>query len=120
MPKIEPEETSLEPLVLVRPAKWSLIVVLCLKDGNLRFSELQRQIGSVTQKALTKALKELERDGFVLRTAYPTIPPRVEYELTEIGWDLLKIAESLRAFAKDHQEAVIKARQNYDNHSANS
>ncbi len=65
--------------------KWSVLVVALLGDGKKRFSELRRTIEGISQRMLTLTLKGLERDGLVTRTMFPTIPPRVEYELTKLG-----------------------------------
>ena len=66
--------------------KWTVLVVGKLGDGPMRFSELRSAIGGISQKMLTTTLRGLERDGFVTRTQYPTIPPRVEYELTDLAY----------------------------------
>lgn len=66
-------------------SKWSVLVLWCLNDGVQRFSELRRRIEGVSEKMLAQTLKVLEKDGFVLRTVYPEVPPRVEYELTILG-----------------------------------
>ena len=65
--------------------KWASLIIGLLDDGTMRFSDLQRAIGGITQKMLTQTLRSLERDGLVKRTVYPEVPPRVEYELTESG-----------------------------------
>ena len=80
----------------------------------MRFSELQREIGTISQKALTARLRALERDGFVLRTSYPTIPPRVDYVLTEIGGEMLTLLEGLESFANRNWARVIEARRQFD------
>lgn len=66
-------------------SKWSVLVLRCLSDGVLRFSELRNRIEGVSEKMLAQTLKVLEQDGFVLRTVYPEVPPRVEYQLTILG-----------------------------------
>ncbi len=68
--------------------KWTVMVVGTLSEGPLRYTELQRQVGSISQRMLTLTLKALEQDGLVNRTMYPTIPPRVDYELTFVGRSL--------------------------------
>lgn len=65
--------------------KWSVLVLRCLSDGVLRFSELRKRIEGVSEKMLAQTLKILERDGFILRTVYPQVPPKVEYQLTILG-----------------------------------
>src|SRR5690606_28005578 len=79
--------------------KWSVLVIGLLGDGSMRFSALKRHIGGISQKMLTSTLRGLERDGFVTRTVHPTIPPRVDYELTELGRDLLVPVKALTAWA---------------------
>ena len=70
--------------------KWSVLVVSRLGDGPLRFNELRRSIGGISQRMLTLTLRGLERDGLITRTVFPTIPPRVDYALTPLGRDLLE------------------------------
>jgi DNA-binding HxlR family transcriptional regulator len=65
--------------------KWSVLVLRCLKDGVHRFSELKQRIEGVSEKMLAQTLKMLEQDGFILRTVYPVVPPKVEYQLTILG-----------------------------------
>ena len=69
--------------------KWSILVVCMLSRGSMRFTELKRSIGSISQKVLTTTLRRLERDGYITRKVTPSIPPRVDYELTELGTDVL-------------------------------
>jgi Predicted transcriptional regulators len=109
-----------DEVLMVRPSKWTLIVVTNLRNERLRFNELRRSIGTISQKILTTTLRELERDGFVSRTLYATIPPRVEYELTDLGRDLLKLADELEVFFRAHRAQVEEARRRFDaaNHAA--
>lgn len=101
-------------MLSVKPGKWTLVVIAELREGTLRFSELRRAMGGVSQKSLTTTLRELERDGFVSRRAYPTIPPRVDYMLTELGLELLELADGWRQFASRNRHAVEAARQRFD------
>jgi len=94
--------------------KWSILVVSVLGDRTLRFSELRRELGTISQKMLTTTLRNLERDGFVERTVYPTIPPKVEYQLTDLGEDLLDPVEALGRWAQDNAKRVLKAREKFD------
>jgi DNA-binding HxlR family transcriptional regulator len=94
--------------------KWSVLVIVTLGGGALRFGELKKQIGGISQKMLTSTLRGLERDGFVTRTVYPTIPPRVDYELTELGRDLLIPVKALTAWARENQMRVEAARARFD------
>ena len=91
-------QSSLEPdfdpeLLSIRPGKWTLVVIVQLRSGTMRFNELRRNMGGVPQKSLSQTLRELERDGFISRKAYATIPPRVEYDLTDLGRELLALAD---------------------------
>ncbi|AKF05438.1 Transcriptional regulator, HxlR family protein [Sandaracinus amylolyticus] len=94
--------------------KWSVLVVAMLGIERMRFNELKRSIDGISQRMLTLTLKALERDGLVTRTAYPTIPPRVEYELTELGRTLLAPITALAAWARQNRDAVEEARDKYD------
>lgn len=94
--------------------KWSVLVIALLGDGARRFSELRRSIEGISQRMLTLTLKGLERDGLVTRTAYPTIPPRVEYELTKVGRTLLKAVTPLHLWAEKHRGIIQESRTRYD------
>src|SRR6478672_5458279 len=94
--------------------KWSVLVVKLLGDGAMRFNELRHRIGGISQKMLTTTLRGLERDGFVTRTVTPTIPPRVDYELTELGRDLLVPVKALATWARRNEIKVQAARERFD------
>src|SRR5277367_1221266 len=94
--------------------KWSVLVVTRLGAGSLRFNELRRTIGSISQRMLTLTLRGLERDGLVTRTVFPTIPPRVDYELTDLGRGLSEPVMALGGWAKDHQSEIEAARSRFD------
>jgi DNA-binding HxlR family transcriptional regulator len=94
--------------------KWTVLVVTRLGAGSLRFSELRRQLFGISQKMLTTTLRGLERDGFVTRTVTPTIPPRVDYELTDLGRDLLVPVAELGQWAIRNRERVEAARKQFD------
>jgi DNA-binding HxlR family transcriptional regulator len=94
--------------------KWSVQVVGLLGDGKKRFSELRRGIDGISQRMLTLTLKGLERDGLITRTAYPTIPPRVEYELTKLGRSLLNPIKELGDWVGQNRERIQIARNRYD------
>ena len=94
--------------------KWSVLVVTRLGGGVMRFSELRRQLFGISQKMLTTTLRGLERDGFVTRTVTPTIPPRVDYELTALGRDLLVPVSALGSWAILNKERVEAARKQFD------
>ncbi len=103
-------------LVLNRIAdKWTVLVVSSLDQGTKRFSNLQREIGGVSQKMLTQTLRGLERDGLLTRTIYPTVPPKVEYSLTPLGRTLVGLVDAIRVWSETHIEAVMQAQTAYDN-----
>lgn len=108
------ERSEPDELLVVKPGKWTLIVITRLRKDKLRFNELRREIGTISQKTLTATLRELERDGFISRTLFPTIPPRVDYELTELGHHFLALADGWRQFARQHRSAVEAARRQFD------
>jgi len=94
--------------------KWSVLVVALLGDGRKRFSELRREIEGISQRMLTLTLKGLERDGLVTRTVYPTVPVRVEYDLTRLGRSLLVPISQLGEWAANNRESIQAARERYD------
>ena len=94
--------------------KWTVLVVMMLADGPMRFNELKRKIGGVSQRMLTLTLRGLERDGFVSRTMFPTIPPRVDYELTALGQSLRVPVAELGHWAFEHIGVVAQARAEFD------
>lgn len=94
--------------------KWSVLVVSLLAGGPLRFSQLRRSIGDISQRMLTLTLRNLERDGLVTRTVTPSIPPRVDYELTKLGLTLLEPITTLATWAQESMPAVQAARKSYD------
>lgn len=95
--------------------KWSLLVIYMLSGGSRRFSELKRDLASISQKMLTTTLRGLERDGYVIRTVTPTVvPARVDYALTEMGRDVLMPVTALATWAFMHRNQVEAARLDYD------
>ena len=94
--------------------KWSVLVVAMLGDGPKRFNELRRAIASISQRMLTLTLRGLERDGLVTRTVFPTIPPRVDYELTELGRSLLAPVNALGTWARPNRQRIQQARSQFD------
>ncbi|WP_435125361.1 winged helix-turn-helix transcriptional regulator [Actinacidiphila sp. bgisy144] len=94
---------------------WGVLVLLDLADaGTLRFSELRRRIGGVSEKMLTQTLRTLERDGFVRRLAHPVIPPHVDYDLTPLGAQAAEMVGALARWTGDNVAAVAAAQQAYD------
>jgi DNA-binding HxlR family transcriptional regulator len=94
--------------------KWTVLVVETLGSGPKRFNELRRALGSISQRMLTLTLRALERDGLVKRTVFPTVPPRVEYELTALGCSLLVPVNELSAWARANRVAMDAARRTFD------
>ncbi len=94
--------------------KWSMLVILVLEEGEtLRFGEIHKVIGTISQKMLTVTLKSLEADGLVSRQVYAQIPPKVEYELTERGKSLLPHLHGLLGWAKENQIEIRSSREVY-------
>ena len=90
--------------------KWTVLIINLLSNGPMRFSAIKRMIGGISQKVLTATLRDLEMDGFVTRTVTPSIPPRVDYELTELGRDLQKPLEVLGVDAFKASEVTLRFR----------
>lgn len=98
--------------------KWSVLVIMLLGGGPRRFNELKRMIGGISQRMLTLTLRGLERDGLVTRTVFPAIPPRVDYELTDLGHGLSTPVKALGAWAHEHQPEIESARARFDGRNA--
>ncbi len=98
--------------------KWSVLVIMLLWRGPRRFSEIKRAVEDVSQRMLTLTLRGLERDGLVARTVTPTIPPRVDYELTALGRSLAEPVLALGQWAFRHLEKIHTARASYDGRDA--
>lgn len=94
--------------------KWASLVIQVLADGPVRFSELRSMVSVVTPKVLTQTLRTLERDGLVTRKIFAQVPPRVDYELTELGHSLLEPLTLLRRWAEDNVPTILDARDAYD------
>ena len=94
--------------------KWTVLIVVLLGDGPKRFNEIKRMVGGISQRMLTLTLRGLERDGLVKRTQFATIPPRVDYELTQLGRSLWDAVEPLGAWAQGHVKHIAKARAAFD------
>lgn len=107
------DDETIDQMLMVRGGKWTVAVVLRLREDTLRFSELRREIG-VSQKALTATLRALERDGLVSRTSYATIPPRVDYALTDLGREALRVFDAWMDFAAKYSAEVLASRQRFD------
>ncbi|UAK26548.1 helix-turn-helix transcriptional regulator [Sphingomonas nostoxanthinifaciens] len=98
--------------------KWTVMIVMVLIERPRRFNDLKRTIGGISQQMLTRTLKALERDGMVSRTVHPTVPPQVEYALTELGYSLSEPLRALGAWAGAHIEKIGENRLRYDGSGA--
>ncbi len=96
--------------------KWSMLIIVSLEDGGVRFNALRRRIG-ISQKVLTSTLRGLERDGYVTRTVTPTRPPQVDYNLTDIGREVLGPTRALAGWALGQAERIKEARRRYDEYT---
>jgi DNA-binding HxlR family transcriptional regulator len=116
-PHLDPQSSDCRAVstVLARVGdKWSVLIVALLGDGPKRFNEIKRMVGGISQRMLTLTLRGLERDGLVTRTVFPTVPPRVDYELTELGRSLWRPVEALGAWARANQAQIEAARRRFD------
>ena len=115
--RLNPELTAACPIrdVLDRIGdKWSVLLVKTLKDGPLRFGVLRREIGDISQRMITETLRHLQRDGLLYRKVYATVPPSVEYGLTDLGRSLLVPLDQLVEWSAQHHEVVKAARREFD------
>ncbi|MFD6448587.1 winged helix-turn-helix transcriptional regulator [Promicromonospora sp. NPDC060204] len=94
--------------------RWTLLVVASLSDGPQRFSAIQEVVAGVSHRMLSKTLRGLVRDGMITRTAYAEVPPRVEYELTPLGWKLMDLAHGFVDWAQDHGQQLRESRARFD------
>lgn len=113
--QLRTDPCPITPVVDLVFGRWTSHVLWALAHhGRLRFTELQRQVRGITPKVLTERLRQLERDGFVARTYYPEMPPRVEYEMTALGQTLVPVFQSLTTWSDQHLGEVQRARRVYD------
>lgn len=112
--EVTPACTAVHQILARVGDKWTVLVVNYLGNRSMRFNELKRAINGISQKMLTSTLRSLERDGFVTRTVFPTIPPRVDYELTDLGRDLLIPVRGLGDWAIKNEQRVRDARARFD------
>jgi DNA-binding HxlR family transcriptional regulator len=94
--------------------KWTVLIVMLLREGPRRFNDIKRTVGGISQQMLTRTLKNLERDGMVLRTVYPTVPPQVEYKLTPLGHSLAEPVIGLGEWAQRNMDEIEQQRAVYD------
>jgi len=94
--------------------RWTVLLVIALADGALRFSQLRSKVEGITPKVLTQTLRALERDGLLTRKVFAEVPPRVEYDLTELGRDLLAPIDAVRIWAEQHAARIVANRERHD------
>ena len=94
--------------------KWSILVIIAAANGSVRFTELERSIEGISRRMLTLTLRNLERDGLLTRTVYPIVPPRVEYQLTDIARELHQLLLSLTDWAERNRGVIMTSRADYD------
>jgi DNA-binding HxlR family transcriptional regulator len=94
--------------------KWAVLILLTLKDEPVRFNALRRRVGAISQKMLSQTLKSLERDGLVVRSAWPTVPVTVEYALTPLAGGLIGILDQITHWAEQNVGAIMAARRVHD------
>lgn len=99
-------------------SRWAVLVLWALLDGTLRFSDLRRRVGGVSEKMLAQTLQRLERDGFVHRVAHPVIPPHVEYSLTALGEPAARQVAALCTWIEGEVTTVLASREAYDSRRA--
>ncbi|MEO3930219.1 helix-turn-helix domain-containing protein [Micromonosporaceae bacterium B7E4] len=98
--------------------KWSIGIIIEASRGPIRFTELERSVEGISRRMLTLTLRNLERDGLLVRTTYPTVPPRVEYVATEMARELYDSLLVLTGWAQRHRQAIAAAREAYDRRNA--
>ena len=115
-PESDPEIDALVMETLGRVAdKWTMLLIEELTEGGvMRFSQLSRQIPDISQKMLTQTLRSMEREGLVTRTVYPVVPPKVEYELTDLGVSLARAFCGVWVWAERYQKEIREAREAFD------
>lgn len=112
---VGPEGCPITPVVDLVFSRWTTPILWKLNElGRQRFVQLQREIGTITPKVLTQRLRQLERDGLVVRTYHPEVPPRVEYEISELGRSLAPVFHALVVWSGEHLAEVEEARSGFD------
>ena len=112
--KVRPDACPVRAVLDRVGDKWSVLIVGMLHDGPKRFSELRRAIDGISQRMLTLTLRGLERDGLVTRTVTPSVPPRVDYELTRVGRTLIEPLTALAEWAEAHRAKIQESRVRFD------
>ncbi|MBB2158084.1 winged helix-turn-helix transcriptional regulator [Gluconacetobacter diazotrophicus] len=109
---------KISPVLARLGDKWSVLIVMQLGNGPRRFNEIRRMVDGISQRMLTLTLRGLERDGMVTRTVYPTIPPRVDYELTPLGRSLREPVQALGTWAMANLDKIEMAQREFDSRKA--
>jgi DNA-binding HxlR family transcriptional regulator len=120
--EVDPRIEALVREIIERVAdKWTMLVLEVLEEhGTVRFTRLGELVGEISQKMLTKTVRQMESDGLVIRTIHPVIPPRVEYALTPLGRSLGAAFCGVWIWAEQHYDEITKARERFQNHAAKS
>ena len=105
---VEMSESLVEMALKTMGDHWKVMIIQELMEGTKRFGELKKELGNITQKVLTSNLRVLEEKGILIRTVYAQIPPHVEYTLTNIGYNLKPVLDSMRAWAEDYYNQNVK------------
>jgi len=109
-----PQFEIVHDLLDLAGARWTVDVLATLRDNRMRFNQIAQAVEGISQKQLTQTLRSLQRHGFALRVAFATIPPRVEYELTELGLGFARSVSPLGVFALQNQRNIEAARRDFD------
>lgn len=109
-----PDECPVRDVLDRVAQKWTLLILMSLEEGPKRFSVLRREVGDISKRMLTQSLRDMERDGMISRTVYPTKPPAVEYALTELGWSSLVPIAQLNEWALANHAMIRRAREAFD------
>ncbi len=112
--KVEAARCPIRTVLSRATGKWQMLILLALQDGALRFGQVKRTLGDITQRVLTENLRTLERDGYLTRTVHPGPPVAVFYELTPLGRSYVDVLEPLALWSAEHCETVAEARAEYD------
>lgn len=99
--------TLAETTIKMLGDRWKVQIIECLMDGTKRFGELKRELGDITQKVLTSNLRMLEENGILVRHVYAQIPPRVDYTLTNLGYNLRPVIDSMVAWAEEYRQTLV-------------
>lgn len=114
MGRVNSHACALSEVVERVSSKWAIGILVAAAEGPIRFTQLERAVEGISRRMLTLTLRNLERDGLLVRTVFPTVPLRVEYALTDIGWELYDSLATLTNWAQRHRVTIAQARENYD------